>query len=454
MNAIELICDRMAGWAPKPALYWDGRTFSYEDFLGRVAEWRRIFDDHGIVAGSVVALRGDYSPGTISLMFALMRTGAIIVPFTPSLDPDIAKFSAIAGVEHLVRFAEDDTWEIEPGTPTETNELIGRFRETGASGLIVFSSGSSGQPKGILHDCERVMRKFAMPRAAHRTVLFLMMDHFGGFNTMLGAVAYGGVAVCPNRRLPKDVAVLIENSGADLLPTTPTFLNLLLASDVWRDHDLSSIRVITYGTEVMPESTQARLAEVFPNCTLKQTYGLSELGVLRSKSRDQKSTWVKVGGSGFDVKVVDGQLWVKAESNMIGYLNAPDPFDADGWMCTGDRVEVDGDYLRFLGRDSDMINVGGQKVFPAEVENVLLQAPNVKDATVTGQKHPLLGQAVIAWITPYEPENPEDLSRRLRQFCHDHLNRYKVPMRFSLVEDGSLAGNRFKKARRQTPPAP
>ena len=176
--------------------------------------------------------------------------------------------------------------------------------------------------------------------------------------------------------------------------------------------------------------------------------------MLRSKSRDQKSTWVKVGGSGFDVKVVDGQLWVKAESNMIGYLNAPDPFDADGWMCTGDRVEVDGDYLRFLGRDSDMINVGGQKVFPAEVENVLLQAPNVKDATVTGQKHPLLGQAVIAWITPYEPENPEDLSRRLRQFCHDHLNRYKVPMRFSLVEDGSLAGNRFKKARRQTPPAP
>jgi acyl-CoA synthetase (AMP-forming)/AMP-acid ligase II len=128
----------------------------------------------------------------------------------------------------------------------------------------------------------------------------------------------------------------------------------------------------------MPPATLQRIHKAIPTAELLQTYGLSEVGILRSKSRSSDSLWLKVGGEGFETKVQDGTLWIRAKSAMLGYLNAPSPFDADGWMNTGDAVEVDGDYLRILGRKSEMINVGGLKVYPAEVEDVLAQMPNVK----------------------------------------------------------------------------
>ena len=84
---------------------------------------------------------------------------------------------------------------------------------------------------------------------------------------------------------------------------------------------------------------------------------------------------------------------------MLGYLNAPSPFDADGWFNTQDLVETDGDYIRILGRKSELINVGGEKVHPTEIENVLLQLDNVKDVTVRGRPNPITGEVVAAKIT-------------------------------------------------------
>ena len=111
---------------------------------------------------------------------------------------------------------------------------------------------------------------------------------------------------------------------------------------------------MTYGTEVMPESTLKQFHELFPKVLLLQTYGLSEVGILRSKSKSSDSLWVKVGGEGFETRVVDGMLEIKAKSAMLGYLNAESPFTEDGWFKTGDAVEVDGEYIRILGRKSEM----------------------------------------------------------------------------------------------------
>jgi acyl-CoA synthetase (AMP-forming)/AMP-acid ligase II len=292
------------------------------------------------------------------------------------------------------------------------------------------------------------MRKFITQRPGWRTLLFLMMDHFGGFNTFLSTFAYGGVGICAPERTPEAICNIIQESKAALLPTTPTFLNLLIASGCYRSVDLSSVKMITYGTEVMPEATLAKIRTIFPGASVKQTYGLSELGVLRSKSESDNSLWVKVGGDGFEVKVVDNTLWVRSESNMVGYLNAPSPFDADGWMCTGDQVEAKGAYLRFLGRKSEMINVGGQKVFPVEVETLLLQDANVREATVYGVKHELMGQVVHARISLCQPENADFLTERLRRFCLERVAKYKVPLRFHIVSEEDQRSERFKKIRR------
>jgi acyl-CoA synthetase (AMP-forming)/AMP-acid ligase II len=235
-----------------------------------------------------------------------------------------------------------------------------------------------------------------------------------------------------------------------MLPTSPTFLNLLLISEAYKRYDLSSLRLVTYGTEVMPESTLTRIHELLPNVKLQQTYGLSELGILRSKSRDSGSLWVKVGGEGYETKIVDNVLWVKAQSAMLGYLNAPNPFDAEGWMNTGDMVEVDGERIRILGRQSEIINVGGQKVYPAEVESALLQMPNVKDAVVIGEKNPITGNIVTARVNLFEPEDVTVFKQRMRAFCRERLATFKIPVKVE-ISDQETFNARYKRMRRLEP---
>jgi acyl-CoA synthetase (AMP-forming)/AMP-acid ligase II len=376
-----------------------------------------------------------------------MKARAIIVPLTRAVQAELDAFLAIAGAEVLITVDPSDEVSVSKLPAPVPNALVTEFLKRQSPGLVVFTSGSTGKPKGILHDCERVMRKFAVERQGWRSILFLLMDHFGGFNTFLGAFAYGGTAVCVADRSPKAVCEAIQFGRATLLPTTPTFINLLIASSTYRAFDLSSIELITYGTEVMPEATLAKVRSIFPKALIKQTYGLSELGVLRSKSENDASLWVKIGGDGFEIKVVDNILWVRSEANMVGYLNAPTPFDADGWMCTGDQVETRGEYMRIIGRKSDMINVGGQKVFPAEVETVLLSAPNIKEATAYGVPHPLMGHVVHARISLETDESAEAVTERLRAHCLTRLSKYKIPLRFVLVDADAQHTERFKKQR-------
>jgi acyl-coenzyme A synthetase/AMP-(fatty) acid ligase len=144
---------------------------------------------------------------------------------------------------------------------------------TGTHGLVVFTSGSTGKPKAILHDVDRVASKFVQMRRGWRTALFLLMDHFGGFNTLLSCLATTGVGICLPSRLPDDVCRAMTSARAELLPTTPTFLAMLIASGVWRNYDLTSLRLITYGAEPMPEATLRRLPQIFPNAISSRLTG-------------------------------------------------------------------------------------------------------------------------------------------------------------------------------------
>ena len=447
MKAITEIISRMRSQGDEIALYWRSKLFSYTDLCSLMDEWTDRLKRLGITRGTVCGVYGDYSPQVCALFFALMEMKAVIVPFTHEIEKEAPEFARIAGVQWQIRFSPEDTFCIEEQPDAQVPALVTSFTEREHPGLIVFSSGSTGAPKGILQDCEQVMRKFTEKRQGRRTVLFLLMDHFGGFNTLLSTFAYGGTGVCVEDRSPEAVCRAIEQSSANLLPTTPTFLNFLIVSEEYKNHDLSSIQLITYGTEMMSDATLKKVRETFPNARLKQTYGLSELGVLRSKSESDDSAWVQIGGKGFETKVVDDVLWVRSEANMAGYLNAPSPIDEEGWMCTGDQVEVRDGYMRFLGRDSEIINVGGKKVFPVEVETVLLEAENVVEASVSGRRHLLLGQVVQAHVSLAHPEDPTALRERLREFCLERLAKYKVPMHFVVIDKEDQHSGRFKKNR-------
>jgi long-chain acyl-CoA synthetase len=232
----------------------------------------------------------------------------------------------------------------------------------------------------------------------------------------------------------------------ELLPTSPTFLNMLLISRAYERFSIDSLKIISYGAEPMPEILLKNLNKLFPNIVLQQTYGLIELGVMRSKSEANGSLWVKIGGEGYQVRVIDNMLEIKSESAMLGYLNAPSPFTEDGWFMTGDAVEVNGDYFRILGRKSELINVGGEKVYPQEVENIILEIEGVNDVLVYGDNNPLTGKVVCAKVFYVGDLLKKELISKIRSTCRIKLETFKVPVKLEIV-DNPFRSDRFKKQR-------
>lgn len=430
------------------AIIYRESEFSYAWLLEQVIQWQARLDDHRVMPGQIVALDSDYSPFSVAAMLALIDRHNIIVPLTSSKASEKQRFIEIAEVQAIITLNAAGDWHIAvaPGIPQHA--LLLKLQAADEPGLIVFSSGSTGESKAALHSFTRLLEKYKKPRHKHRILVFLLLDHLGGINTLFYTLANGGTVIVPIRRTPEDICGTIERHHVEVLPTSPTFLNLLLLSEAYRRFDLSSLRLITYGTEAMPESTLRRVHETFPDVQLLQTYGLTELGVLRSKSRASDSLWVKVGGEEFETKVVDETLFIRAQSAMLGYLNAPSPLDAEGWMNTGDKVQVDGEWLRILGRESEIINVGGQKVFPAEVESVLQLMDDVDDVVVSAEPNPITGQMVTARVKLRGNESVGDFRKRMRLFCKDRLSNYMIPQKVILVEEVHY-GERFKKLRLQ-----
>jgi long-chain acyl-CoA synthetase len=446
MGDIDFLLERLGERPRNTALIWRSREFDGQWLLDRVRSDLQFLEQQGIGPGSALILHADYTPRTVSLLLAAIAGRCIIAPLLPST---LAKNPALIDIINpafQINVPPDGEVCVLRFTPREAHALIKSLQSGSSSGLILFTSGSTGSAKGVLHDFGRLLAKFHKQRPALRTLNFLLFDHWGGLNTLFHCLSNGSPVVLPESRTPEAICRLMEQHQVELLPASPTFLNLLLLSNAYKGRDLSHLRVITYGSEPMPRTTLSRLAAAFPNAELRQTYGLIELGVLQAKSAASDSLWVKVGGEGYGLRVVDGILQIKANSAMLGYLNAPSPFTEDGYFITGDRVETDGEFMRFLGRDSELINVGGQKVYPVEVETVLLDCDLVRDAVVYGKENPISGKMVCADIFLRDGIDEAGARQAIKRFCFRRLDAYKVPVQIRFVTEG-LHSDRLKRVR-------
>jgi len=432
----------------KDAIIWNEKVFSYEWLLQRIGYWRRIVASHDIAPSAVTVIEADFSPNSVALFLTLVEHGCILVPLTSSVESQKPDFIAMAQGEVSFVINDDDSVDVKKLPFSAEHDLYQILKKRRHPGLVLFSSGSTGKSKAALHDFVNLLDKFRVPRHGLRTITFLLYDHIGGVNTLLYTLSNAGCVISVFDRSPEGVFRAIERHRVELLPTSPTFINMIILSEVYQKYDSSSLKTITYGTEPMPESTLKRIHRIFPDVRLQQTYGLSELGILRSKSKDPDSLWVRVGGEGYETKIVDGILWIRAKSAMLGYLNAPTPFDEDGWFNTGDVVEQEGEYLRILGRESEIINVGGEKVYPIEVESVIQTMEGVDDVSVSGEPNPIVGQIVKARIKLNTDESLSEYRKRMRAFCRDKLANFKVPQKVEIVAT-DMHGQRFKKMRRE-----
>jgi acyl-coenzyme A synthetase/AMP-(fatty) acid ligase len=428
-------------------LYRDGRWHTYDELVPRIAFWRQHLSTLALDPGSVVGLEADYSLDSIGLLLAAWAEHLIVALVPRAEDPEVCLRDSSAVGSFRADASGAPVWAAR--AVKTVHPLLDRLKSAGDPGIIIFTSGSTAQAKAALHSVDRFLRKFDRPGRALRTLAFLHFDHVAGVDTLLYTLAAGGALVVASDRAPRAICALIEAAEVQVLSTSPSFLRLLWASGAADGRNLSSLAVITYGSEPMDAGTLRRINELFPAARISQKYGTTETGAPRTISRSNDSLWVQIGGDGVETQIRDGILWIRSAGTFLGYLNAPTPFDDEGWYCTGDLVEQDGQWLRILGREGDTINVGGEKVSPVEVEQVILELDEVSAVAVSGRTHPLMGQIVTARVSLRPGVDAAKVEALVRRHCRSRLPRHKVPVTVD-VATGPLSSDRQKILRRDT----
>lgn len=449
----EELTERFEQLGDRAALIDDDGEHRFRDLSEAVQRTRQMLRAHGVRPHDVLVIDGGFSRASIAAFFASFLDRLVTVPVASAEDRTLQAIVDACGPVHVLRAGPAPRIEALPAARIPDTPSLDRLRTAGAAGLVLLSSGSTGTPKLIVHDLDALVAQKLRkrPRGGSiplRVLIVLMFDHIGGINSLLSTVLVGGCAVLPRTRTPEEVCRLVERHGIRVLPASPTFLNLVLVGGHHRRFDLSSLRMITYGTEPMTPELLDRVHAAFPGVRLLQTFGTSETGIATTVSESSQSTYFRISDSAVEYRIVDGELQLRSETQFLGYLNADDDvLTEDGWFRTGDLVEeADDGYIRVVGRATELINVGGEKLVPLELESILLASPLVQDCVVYGAANALTGQVVCADIAPTKPVSRSALRRHIRTFLRGRVEEFKVPTRINVVESVP-ASDRFKKVR-------
>lgn len=424
-------------------------TFSYLNLHEQVQLYRDYLKRKNITSGQVVAILSDYNFYSVALFLALIENKAIIAPIVSSNKEEIEKRLEVVQYDWVIKLNEKKLNITEGCSNSSKHQMIVELVKKDYTGLILFSSGSTGEPKAMIHNLDNLVNSYQGKKVRNINMLiFLMFDHIGGLNTLLNTLTMGAKIILPKNRRPEHIAQLVEAHFIHVLPASPTFLNMMLMAKVQDKFNLSSLKMITYGTESMPESLLKKLKSAFPKVKLLQTFGTSETGISQTSSRSSDSLEMKFNDPSLKYKIVNGELWLKSKTQVMGYLNASmESFTEDGWFKTGDLVEeLEDGYLKIKGRAKEMINVGGEKVLPIEVESVVLELNFADDCMVYGAKNAITGQMVAIQIVLIEGFDKKEAKRLIRKHCKQNFENYKVPVKFEFVDKINF-GNRFKKKR-------
>ncbi len=431
----------------------------------------------GLRAGDRVAVLLDRSRAAVTLVHALSWLGAVLVPINTRLTAEEMRRQVEKAACQQVFTALDNTPLTEAlplqalPSPAATIPPAGCSPE--APFGILFTSGTSGRPKGALLTWGNLLssaiasafRLGALP--SDRWLLTLPLYHIGGLSILMRSALYGSAIRLPN--FPNDRFDLqvawqrLHEDRITLVSLVPTMLYRLLKAHPEGGTWPATLRVILLGgAAAPPEILRDALAAGLP---VAVTYGLSEaasqVATATSDETRRKPGTVGKPLMGTQVRVVDGagrdlppnaigEIWISGPNVMSGYDADPAANRralVDGWLRSGDLGyrDSDGD-LWIVQRRSDLIISGGENVYPAEVEAVLRQHPSIAEACVVGLPHPEWGEQVAAAVVliPGETVSPA----RLSAFCRDHLGGHKIPRVWRVLPELPMtASGKIQRAR-------
>ena len=380
-----------------------------------------------------VLIYSDYTFHSISLLLSLSDLNINIIPLVKTTESEYQEKVESVNPHLILSFNDDNKLIIKNSKLTQNKEdIFNDVTNKGDTGIILFSSGTTGKPKVMIQNLTKIISSIKAPRRQKslRFIILLMFDHIGGLNTLFNCLINGSPFVIAQDRSPSLVISLINKYQVNILPTTPTFLNLLMIDESFDSSKLKSLKLITYGTERMSEIILNKLNSSLSKVKLLQTFGTSETGILKTQSKSSNSLFFKIVDDEKEYKIVGDELYLRSKTQVNGYVNHNnDSFLNDGWYATGDLVETDDDgYIKIIGRKNKLINVGGLKVLPKEIEDVINSVNGVDDSTVFSEPNNIVGNIVCAKIFT-QLENTKELKLEIKSVCRKNLDKYKVPVK-------------------------
>jgi acyl-CoA synthetase (AMP-forming)/AMP-acid ligase II len=433
-------------------------TVSYGELAEAAARWRSILASESIPAGGSVIVDVADPLAFAVVHLSVIAAGRRSVPTNPDLaTADLQRITDLLDGAVIVVSDRSDRRIAGARVIAPDAAAIGgssRIDPNASGAALLFTSGSTGEPKGVELD-ERQLLFVARGIARHNGLTEsdrgynpLPLFHVNAEVVGLLATLVAGATLVLDRRFHRTgFWELLEHRRISWLNAVPAMLAVLA-----RGGDLAippSVRFVRSASAPLPDAVRDALGSVPVVVSWGMTEGASQITATPLGAEHRAGSVglpvgseVQVRAESGEVLGVDevGSLWVRGEGIVRGYHRgrAADRFDTDGWLSSGDLGRIDDDgWVYLVGRSDDVINRGGEKVYPAEVEEVLLGDARVREAVVVGRSDPILHQVVIAYVIPVEadPEDPEALVTELLERCERELPRFKRPVEISVVED-------------------
>ena len=454
------------------------RWLSHKALAQRVAHAAaRLWHDWGVRPGDRVAWLGYSHPDQITLLFALAHLGAALVPLNHRLAPaewlqllrdctptQLLHDAAWAeAAQRLVRDAAGHTPDRSPMPchgiealcdPAPPSTAPAGHARAQAPALLVYTSGTTGRPKGAVHTQSHLLANMAMAaqvqelRPADRVLTVLPLFHVGGLCIQTLPALYAGASVLLLARFdPTDTLAALAHDHPTLTLQVPATLKALTEHPLWSSTPLESLRAVWAGSSTLPTALiEAFHARGVPVCNV---YGATETGPFsialpasHARQRIGSCGWpapgteIRLQAVGTPAAPVGegevGEVLVRGPNVVQRYWPDQAACDAEGWFHSGDlaRRDADGSYT-VVGRAKDMIISGGENIYPAEIEQLLAGVPGVAEVAVVGLPDPRWGEAVVAVVVRRPGDAGQTLeAATLQEALQDRLARYKQPRRY------------------------
>jgi len=460
--------ERHARFAPgAAAIRFDGAAISYAELARRIRCAAAVLADSGVARGDAVAYLGLNSPAELVLLFACARLGAMLVPLNWRLAPP-EHARVLADCPPRLLF-------VEPAFTEHARAIEGAARATGIDALdrdcagsrvpegdensallLCYTSGSTGAPKGVVLTQRALFWNAVNSTHMHdltsadRVLTTLPMFHVGGMNIQTLPALHAGACVTLHAKFdPAATLEALERERITLAVLVPAQLDALMQLPRWASADLSSLRMITTGSTIVSEGFVRKASG--RGVPVIQVYGSTETCPIAAYVRVADALR-KAGSAGApalhcEVKVVDeagaelpaggdGEILVRGPNVASRYWNAPGETAqtfVDGWYRSGDVGHFDAEgHLYVVSRKKDMIISGGENIYPAEVEGVLLECPAIEEACVLGRPEERWGEAVVAAVVLKPGRRMSEAE--VRALFEGRIARYKHPREVCFLE--------------------